>query len=254
MTSHRDAAAKDQRSVDSLVEDALVLASEQACWDLAAALQAPGMSVISEIKRRSPSAGDLNIDLDPAVLAGIYADAGAAALSVLTDVEFFGGHPNDLSRARQSVQIPVLRKDFTVDERDVADARLMGADAILLIVAGLSDRELQRFHDLAHELGMHALVEVHDSAELERANAIDGIRIIGVNQRNLHTFEVTDAARELRDSIRGDVVAVCESGIQSVEDAQRMSDLGYDAILVGTSLVTAGDPGATLRQFASVRS
>ena len=151
----------------------------------ARALQPDGLSVIAEIKRRSPSKGALAPeDLDPALLAKAYEQGGAACLSVLTDADSFGGSSDDLARARAAVDVPVLRKDFTVGERDVCDARLMGADAVLLIAAVLSDEELARFHDLTAELGLDALVEVHDEPELERALAV-GATLVGVNQRDL---------------------------------------------------------------------
>jgi indole-3-glycerol phosphate synthase len=215
------------------------------------ALTAPGLSVIAEIKRRSPSKGDLAPDLDPATLATAYAEGGAAALSVLTDEEFFGGSDADLQRARAAVDVPVLRKDFTVSELDVCDARAMGADAILLIVAALSEVELDRFHALALDLGMDALVEVHDEHELKRAVAI-GATLIGVNQRDLKTFEVDrELAARCAAEIPSDVLKVAESGIRDAADAQRLRDAGYDAILVGETLVTSPDPTAAVKELAS---
>jgi indole-3-glycerol phosphate synthase len=211
-----------------------------------------GLDVITEIKRRSPSKGDLAPDLDPAGLAKAYEAGGAVALSVLTDREFFGGSPEDLVAARAAVNLPVLRKDFTVDERDVCDARIMGADAVLLIVAVLSDDELRRFHDLAHELGMAALVEVHDEAEVARAVVVHA-DLIGVNQRDLHTFEVDrHRAARLSHAIPSGVRKVAESGIDSADDLTRLNDAGYSAALVGEHLVTAADPGAALRQLRGV--
>ena len=207
----------------------------------------PGLDVIAEIKRRSPSKGVLNASLDVAAMARAYEAAGAACLSVLTDKEFFGGSISDLDRARTVTALPVLRKDFTVSARDVADARLVGADAVLLIVAALDRGELSEYHQLAVQLGLDALVEVHDEAELETAMAC-GATLVGVNQRDLVTFEVDhDRASRLAAAIPPGVVKVAESGVRDADDARRLAADGYDAILVGETLVTAGDAGATLR-------
>ncbi|MCU1378968.1 MAG: trpC, partial [Acidimicrobiales bacterium] len=170
-------------------------------------------------------------------------------LSVLTDVEFFGGSVADLQAARAACSLPVLRKDFTVDARDVADARLMGADAVLLIVAALSDNELRSFHRWATELGLDALVEVHDAAELDRAVAA-GATLIGVNQRDLATFTVDrDLAAKLRPAMPDGAVTVAESGVRDRADAASLHAAGYDAVLVGESLVTSADPGAALAEL-----
>jgi indole-3-glycerol phosphate synthase len=213
----------------------------------AAALRAdPALAVIAEIKRRSPSKGALNVELDPAALAGEYADGGAACLSVLTDAEYFGGSTADLQTARAAVDLPVLRKDFTISGHDVADARLMGADAVLLIAAALAPDELVEYHRLAVDLGLDALVEVHDESELEVAVRA-GATLVGVNQRDLVTFEVDhDRAARMAAQIPDGVVRVAESGVRDAVDAQRLAAAGYDAILVGESLVTAGDPARTL--------
>lgn len=213
--------------------------------DFRAALAAPGLSVIAEIKRRSPSKGALAPGLDPALVAEAYAAGGAAALSVLTDREFFGGSSDDLAAARAAVDLPVLRKDFTLDQLDVAEARLMGADAVLLIVAVLDDDSLRALIGYAASLGLAALVEVHDDDELDRALAA-GAEIVGVNQRDLRTFEIdrTLAAR-LSARIPAGVVTVAESGIR---DAADVPD-GIDAILVGESLVTSADPSAAIRNL-----
>jgi indole-3-glycerol phosphate synthase len=205
--------------------------------------------VIAEIKRRSPSKGDLAPDLDPASLAKAYVHGGAAAVSVLTDREFFGGSAEDLQSARAAVDVPVLRKDFVVSELDVCDARVMGADAVLLIVAALRDPELVKLHDLATDLGMDALVEVHDEIELKRAIAA-GALIVGVNQRDLKTFEVDrNLARDLAEQMPADVVKVAESGIRGRQDAAALRAAGYDAILVGETVVTAADPAAAVREL-----
>ena len=210
-------------------------------------MEPPGMAIISEIKRRSPSKGDLFADLDPATLARSYAAGGANCLSVLTDEEHFGGSPADLAAARFAVDLPVLRKDFTVSAHDVVDARLMGADAILLIVAALDDAELADFHDLATELGLSVLVETHDRAEVDRALAV-GAEMIGVNQRDLVTFEVDTArAVEVAVAIPDSVVAVAESGITAPEDLPPLYEAGYKAALIGETLVRSGDPEKTVQ-------
>ncbi len=216
---------------------------------LRSALDAPGLSVIAEVKRRSPSKGDLAAGIDPARLAGQYEAGGAAAVSVLTDPGFFGGSPADLEAARAVVGVPVLRKDFTVAPADVCDARVMGADAILLIVAALDDAELGDLHALAGELALGALVEVHDEAELERALAV-GAGVIGVNQRDLVTFEV-DSHRAVRvaAAMPNGVVRVAESGVRGPADARVLAAAGFDAVLVGESLVTAADPAEAVRQL-----
>ena len=213
------------------------------------ALRQPGLSVVAEITRRSPSKGDLAPGLDPAVMAKNYVEGGAACLSVLTDEEFFGGSVADLQTAREAVDVPVLRKDFTVSQLDVCDARLMGADAILLIVAALTDPELAGLHDLALDLGMDALVEVHDHGELHRALAV-GATLIGVNQRNLKTFEIDrDIAPRLAEDMPSNVLKVAESGIRGAADAEALLGYGFDAILVGETLVTATDPVAAVREL-----
>jgi indole-3-glycerol phosphate synthase len=212
-----------------------------------AALAGPGLSVIAEIKRRSPSKGDLAVGLDPAELARAYQAGGAAALSVLTDSEHFGGSVDDLSRARQAVGVPVLRKDFTVSVRDVLDARLMGADAVLLIVAALSPVELEELSQAAADCGIDALVEVHDESEAQLALAV-GADLVGVNQRDLRTFEV-DQGRAVRvaESLPSHVVAVAESGVRGPEDAAALAAAGFSAVLVGESLVRSSDPAAAVR-------
>ena len=208
--------------------------------------------MISEIKRRSPSKGALNVDLDPSAMARDYEFGGAACLSVLTDTEYFGGSAADLMRAREACTLPVLRKDFTVSEHDVVDTRLMGADCVLLIAAALSAEELIRFHDLGRRLGLDVLVEVHDEIELEVAIRA-GASLIGVNQRDLVTFEVDhDRAVRMARAMPAEMVKVAESGIRSADDARALREAGYDAILVGETLVTATDPVSMLRSLAEV--
>ena len=245
LVAHREAAAGEQRSFSALHDRAAALAD--APRGFRAALAATeGMAVISEVKRRSPSKGDLAPDLDPAEVARAYAAGGATCLSVLTDVDFFGGSAGDLRAARQAVEVPVLRKDFTVSVFDVVDARLMGADAVLLIVAALDDGELRDFHQLALELGLDALVEAHDESEVERALAV-GATLIGVNQRDLVTFEVDQRrAVSVANAIPDGVVAVAESGIGGPEDLLPLFAAGYRAALIGETLVRSGDPTAAV--------
>jgi indole-3-glycerol phosphate synthase len=244
LEAHRAAAAADKRSPAELRDQA---ASAPPPRGFVASLRAqPGLAVIAEVKRRSPSKGALAPALDPARLAQEYASGGAACLSVLTDAEFFGGSAADLAAARSATDLPVLRKDFTVAENDVLDARAMGADCVLLIVAALDDAQLASFHQLALELGMDALVEVHDEPELERALTA-GARVVGVNQRDLETFEV-DTARALRmvAGMPAEVVRVAESGIAGPTDARALREAGYDAVLVGEHLVRSGDAASAV--------
>jgi indole-3-glycerol phosphate synthase len=245
LAAHRAAADDDDRSIEELLEQARAVGPARG---FAAALRsAGGLGVIAEVKRRSPSKGDLYPDLSPATLAADYAAGGATCLSVLTDAEFFGGSPADLAAARGAVALPVLRKDFTVCAADVCDARIMGADAVLLIVAALDDAELMELHGLALDVGLDALVEVHDEAELARALSV-GATLVGVNQRDLVTFTVdTDRAVRVGHAIPDGVVRVAESGVDGPESAARLAAAGYDAVLVGESLVTSGDPTAAVR-------
>jgi indole-3-glycerol phosphate synthase len=212
----------------------------------AAALRQPAITVIAEIKRRSPSAGWIREGADAATIAQSYQGAGAAALSVLTDGPFFGGELEDLTTARAAVRLPVLRKDFIVDRYQVVEARAAGADAILLIVAALSDGELAALLKEASGLGLDALVETHDVTEVDRALAL-GARLIGINHRDLATFEMdmTLAAR-LRPRIPSDRIVVAESGIRTAEDVRRMRAAAVDAILVGENLMRAPDPADAL--------
>lgn len=211
------------------------------------------LGVVAEIKRRSPSKGDLAPELDPAVTAQAYAAGGASCLSVLTDQPWFGGTVDDLLAARAACDLPVLRKDFTIDEVQVYETRAIGADAVLLIVAALPDDTLLRdLHDLAVGLGLAVLVETHDDTELERALNL-GARIVGVNARNLGTFtEDLGIGERLASRVPADVVAIAESAIRSVDDATRMAGAGFDAVLVGEMLVKAPDPMLTVQGLARV--
>jgi len=253
LAAHRSAGEKDPREAEAVLAEAEAAARAEPVRDFQAALRAPGLSVIAEVKRRSPSKGDLAPGLDPAGLARAYAAGGAACLSVLTDVEFFGGSPADLAAARGAAALPVLRKDFTVSALDVADARLMGADAILLIAAALSDAQLAELAARAAGLGLAVLHEVHDEAELERVLAV-GASLVGVNQRDLSSFEVdTDRAVRVAGTMPAGVIRVAESGISGPEDARRLADAGFDAILVGESLVRSADPAAAVAALRAGR-
>lgn len=248
---HRERAARDVRQLDELVD---LARSSAAPRGFARAIDSDGVCVIAEVKRRSPSKGPLAPTADAGDLARAYASGGAAAVSVLTDAEFFGGSPEDVSAVRSSCGLPILRKDFTVDPRDVCDARIMGADAVLLIVAALDREELRDFIVLSDELAMDALVEVHDREELEVA--LDaGARLVGVNQRDLRTFRVDRGRAEaLASQIPGDVVSVAESGIGGPADVARLASAGFDAVLVGEHLVTSDDPDKAVRTLVEAGS
>lgn len=212
-----------------------------------AALAGEGFRVIAECKRRSPSKGVLRCDYDPADVARGYAEAGAAAISVLTEPTFFDGSLDHLRAVRDAVTLPLLRKDFIVTEFQILEARAAGADAVLLIAAALDQPAILRLLACSSMLGLAALVEVHDRGEA--AMAVDaGARVIGVNSRNLQTLDVSGAVFDVvADAIPDDVVAVAESGLRSAADLVRVSRLGYDAFLIGERLMTAADPSAALR-------
>ena len=215
-------------------------------------LRQPGSSVIAEVKRRSPSKGDLAGIPDPAALATAYERGGAAAVSVLTEERRFGGSLGDLSAVRAAVGIPVLRKDFVIDPYQLLEARAAGADLVLLIVAALPGDMLVHLHDLARELGLTALVEVHDEPEAERAADL-GAGLVGVNARNLRTLDVDPATfAKLAPLLPGDVVKVAESGITGPDDVRRHVLEGADAVLVGEALVRDGDPEAAVRALTGL--
>ncbi len=248
IADHRALAKIDDRDFAEL--EAMALAMPP-CRGFGTALKAPGLSVISEIKRRSPSKGALFADLDPATLARQYAAGGAACMSVLTDRDNFGGSPVDLAEARNANSLPVIRKDFTVHDHDVLDARIMGADCLLLIVAALDIDELERFHDLAKMVGLDVLVETHDEVEVEAALSV-GATIIGVNQRDLVTFEVDhDRAMRVGATIPSQLVRIAESGVRGPRDAAALAAAGFDAVLVGESLVTSGDPSVAVAELVA---
>jgi indole-3-glycerol phosphate synthase len=252
VASHRALAAADERDLDALADQAAAIPPARRFGD---SIRLPyRLAVIAEVKRRSPSKANLAPDLDPAAIASAYEHGGASALSVLTDSEFFGGSPEDLQLARGASALPVLRKDFTVGPGDVIDARLMGADAVLLIVAALGRAELAELSHLAERIGLDALVEIHDEVEAEAALEA-GATIIGVNQRDLHTFEVdTDRAIRVATSLPPRCVRVAESGISGPDDAERLADAGFDAVLVGESLVSAPDPSAAVSSLLHRRA
>jgi indole-3-glycerol phosphate synthase len=244
LQDHRAVARSDHRPLQALTAEAAQMPPTRG---FAAALRAQSsLAVIAEIKRRSPSKGDLFADLDPAVLAKTYHSGGATCLSVLTDTADFGGSAADLQAARSACTLPVLRKDFTVSERDVLDARIMGADCLLLIAAALDKSELLTFHEMAVGLGLDVLVEIHDEKELDIALRADA-SIIGVNQRDLITFHVDhDRAERMAALIPPGVVRVAESGVRDRADALRLRAAGYDAVLVGESVITSTDPASAI--------
>jgi indole-3-glycerol phosphate synthase len=233
--------AERQRGVSD-AELRAAVAQAPAPLDPMPAFRAPGVSVIAEVKRRSPSKGDLAAIPDPAVLAADYAAGGAAAISVLTERRRFGGSLEDLRRVRERVAVPVLRKDFIVTPYQLLEARAAGADLVLLIVAALHQDELCALHDEARAWGMTVLVEVHDTDEVARAAAA-GAELIGVNARNLKTLEVDPATfARVAPAIPDGVVTVAESGIRGPEDVTAAAAAGADVVLVGEALVRGDDP------------
>jgi indole-3-glycerol phosphate synthase len=244
VAAHRAAAERDGRALGELVDAA---AAEPPPRPFAAALTGdPGLAVIAEIKRRSPSRGDLAVDLVPTDLARAYEAGGAACLSVLTDERFFQGANAFLEAARAACALPVLRKDFIVDEYQVYEARAIGADCILLIAACQDDAQMRDLEACARELGMAVLVEVHDGAELDRALGL-ATPLVGVNNRNLRTFDVDlGTTLALRTRVPPDRLLVAESGILAPVDVRRLRDGGVDAFLVGEAFMRAKDPGEAL--------
>jgi indole-3-glycerol phosphate synthase len=217
------------------------------------ALTRPGVSVIAEFKRRSPSAGTLRERPDVTELVGAYERGGAAAVSILTEGPHFGGTLEDLREARAACTLPVLRKDFVVDPYQLHEARAAGADAVLLIVAALDQPSLLALHEQAGELGLDALVEVHDRAELARANDV-GAQLIGINNRDLRDFSVdVERTFALLEQIPDGAVVVSESGIATAEQLRRLEQRGVQAVLVGETLMRSPDPEAALRALKSFR-
>jgi indole-3-glycerol phosphate synthase len=244
---HRTRSQNDPRSFDDLLNQAKSCVPTRGF--ASSIRETPHLAVIAEIKRRSPSKGDLNAGLDPSALALQYQRGGASCLSVLTDSNHFGGSVSDLQQARNACTVPVIRKDFTVDARDICDARVMGADCVLLIAAVLTPSELSTFLEVSREIDIDALVEVHDEAELDVAMRA-GATLVGVNQRDLVTFAV-DQARAVRMAplIPNNVVKVAESGVRGRADAIALRAAGYDAILVGEHLVTSSNPETALTEL-----
>ncbi len=217
--------------------------------DFRGALASQHVAVISEVKRASPSAGAMRPNADAVLLATHYEDAGAAAISVITDERYFGGSQHDLAAVRQSVGVPTLCKDFMVDPYQVYEARALGADAVLLIVRALDRSQLAQLAGLVDRLGMAALVEVHDEAELDLALDIGAV-LIGINNRDLTRMTVDLATTEwLRPKVPSRVTVVAESGIRTADDVRRMARIDVDAVLIGEGLVTAENPGERLREL-----
>ncbi len=244
----------ERQATTSLSDLRAALADVDAPRDPMPHLRAPGSSVIAEVKRRSPSKGALADIPDPTVLAREYAAGGAAAISVLTEQRRFGGSLADLRAVRAAVDTPLLRKDFIVTDYQLWEARAAGADLALLIVAALDDDDLRRLHDLVGELGLTALVEVHDEAETERAVAL-GAPLVGVNARNLKTLEIDPATfARLAPQVPDDVVKVAESGVVGVDDVRRHVGEGARAVLVGEALVKDGDPRAAVAAMTGVQA
>ncbi|TDX32342.1 indole-3-glycerol phosphate synthase [Modicisalibacter xianhensis] len=206
-------------------------------------------AVIAEIKKASPSRGVIREDFRPAEIAQAYADAGASCLSVLTDADYFQGHEEYLIAAREACDLPVIRKDFIVHGYQVSEARAIGADCILLIVAALDDAQLKDLHQQAGELGMDVLVEVHDALELERAMALD-LALVGINNRDLRSFETSlDTTFQLLSRIPDHVTVITESGINTRGDVEHMREYNVNGFLVGEAFMREADPGAALRRL-----
>ena len=217
--------------------------------DFQAALAEDGLALIAEIKKASPSKGVIRADFDPAQIAATYAENGAAVLSVLTDEAYFQGHDHFLQQARHVAQLPVLRKDFIIDEYQIYESRVLGADAILIIVALMDGGQLRDFAGLARELGLTVLVEVHTKEELDRALQ-QPTELVGINNRDLTTFETSlETTFELLEYVPDSVTTVSESGISTREDIERLERAGVDAVLVGESLMRESDIGAKVREL-----
>lgn len=252
MAGARDDAARRRQSRPLRDVEAAAAATAPALDARAALQRGAGIKVIAEVKRASPSRGSLAEIADPAELARHYATGGASAVSVLTEERRFGGSLDDLVAVRAAVDIPVLRKDFIAEPYQVLEARAAGADLVLLIVAALDDRTLAQLHALVLELGMTPLVETHDADEVRRAVEL-GASVIGVNARDLSTFELDrDLFGRLAPSIPDGTIRIAESAVSGVADVEHYRRAGADVVLVGEALVTGGDPVATLREFLAV--
>lgn len=245
-----DLAARRRVTSETDLRD--LIAAQPSAADPRPAFAAPGLSVIAEVKRRSPSKGDLAAIPDPTVLARAYADGGADAISVLTEQRRFGGSLDDLRAVRAAVPTPLLRKDFVVTDYQLLESRAAGADLVLLIVAALPDSLLAELHAAAVELGLTPLVEVHEESEVERALDL-GADLVGINARNLKTLEVDpDTFGRLAPQLPEGVLAVAESGVAGPEDAMRYAAEGADVVLVGEALVKDGDPRAAVAAMKAV--
>ncbi len=213
------------------------------------ALQGRGIAIIAEMKRKSPSSGIIHDHLDPSRLASTYEEASAAAISVLTDRDYFGGRGEDILQAKSGCSLPVLRKEFIISEYQIFESRLLGADAILLIVRILSRQQLCRFLEIADSLNLDCLVETHNEREIESALAA-GAKIVGVNNRDLDTLITDlDTSLQLAEKIPKDVIRVSESGIRTVKDVRMLGEAGFDALLIGESLLRAGDIRSKLSEL-----
>ena len=245
--TRREVAVRERQRGRKELEHDAAAATPRADAFCAALRSIDRINVIAECKRRSPSRGVLRAVCEPGPISAGYAAAGAAAVSVLTEPAFFDGTLEDLVAVRGAVELPLLRKDFLVTEYQVVEARAAGADAVLLIVAALDDRQLTRLITAAHERGLASLVEVHDGPELDRGLAA-GAQIIGVNNRNLRTLEVDlEASHRLIEQIPASVIAVAESGLRTSDDLVTLRRGGYDAFLIGETLMTQPNPGHALR-------
>ena len=250
LKTRRVAQAKVARPVDEVRAGADYVRRTRQPFAFSRALTADRINIIAEFKRFSPSLGAINPAADPASIARIYESNGAAAISVLTEEDRFKGSLEDLKAVRRSVEIPVLRKDFVIDEYQIFEAAEAGANAVLLIVAMLDDAALSTLIQIVQESGIDALVEVHTEHELERALAC-GARIIGVNNRDLHTFNVSlTTSEQLIEKIPDDVIAIAESGLNQPESIVRLKNIGFDAFLIGEALMRSDDPGKMLMTFA----
>ncbi|MDP2211039.1 MAG: indole-3-glycerol phosphate synthase TrpC [Candidatus Aquicultor sp.] len=241
--------AKKRRPIGELMSS-----NGKAKRSIISALQSRPVAVIAEIKRRSPSGGEMNAAYGLEELAGIYERSGAVAISVLTDEKYFGGSPEDLRLVKDTSGLPVLRKDFIVDAYQVFEAKYFGADAILLIAAILDNEEITTLMDLAHELSLEVLLEIHTKGELERAIE-SGAKLIGINNRNLDTLK-TDLATsfDLLEMVPDDRVVISESGISTSSDIGRLLEAGADGFLIGESLLKSGDPAVKLTELLSARA
>ncbi|MBI3997712.1 MAG: indole-3-glycerol phosphate synthase TrpC [Armatimonadetes bacterium] len=245
--AHKRQEVAASRSAVSLADLQARAAAAPPARDFAAAIAGPPVRIIAEVKRASPSAGAIRADADPAAVARLYQDAGAAAISVLTDARYFHGSAEDLRAVRGAVGLPALRKDFVVDPYQVYEARALGADAVLLIAGTVERGELAALARLAGALGMTALVEVYSEAHLDDGLAA-GARVIGINNRDLRNFSVDlETTARLRPRIPQGIAVVSESGIETPADVARVCRAGIDAILVGTALMASPDPAAHLR-------